>query len=124
MSRKVTRKLTGPVSVSQLNVYLTAHFIENDFPIKITIERWTNRRSLSQNALLHAWIADIAGEIGDDPRSVKDDLKFMFAPVVVGPLGKERPMNTSEMTVPQMTDFMTAIQVKGAEMGWPLREAA
>ena len=110
--------------MAQLNVYLTDHFLENDFAVKVTVERWTSKRSLSQNALLHAWFSDIAAEIGDSPNAVKDDLKAMFAPTVVGPLGKERPMNTSEMTVPEMTDFMTAISAHGAVMEWPLRAAA
>ena len=109
--------------MAQLNLYLTNHFLENDFAVKVTIERWTSKRSLSQNALLHAWFADIAAAIGDSAVAVKDDLKAMFAPEVVGPLGTVRPMNTSDMTVPQMSDFMIAIQAKGAEMDWPLREA-
>ena len=123
--RKVTRKLNNQESVRLLATYLYDHIDGGGpMPVKVTIERWTNKRSMGQNALFHVWCSDIASEIGDSPNAVKDDLKAMFAEAVIGPLGKARPMNTSEMNTVQMMDFMTAIQVKGAEMGWDLTNAA
>ena len=106
-----------------LATYLYDHFESNTFPIKITIERYVSKRSLSQNALVHVWFTDIATQIGDTPSGVKDDVKQLFAPQIEGPLGVMRPMNTSEMDTVQMVDFMTAIQAKGAEMGWELSNA-
>ena len=108
-----------------MTIWLYRHIDDGGvMPIKVTLERWTNKRSQSQNALFHVWCQDIASLIGDSPASVKDDLKQMFAPTVEGPLGQERPMNTSEMSTVQMMDFMTAIQVHGAIMEWGLSNAA
>ena len=110
-------------SIKLLATYLYDHFESNTFPIKITIERYVSKRSLSQNSLFHVWCTDVAILIGDTPASVKEDLKAMFAPAVIGPLGRARPMNTSEMSTVEMMDFMTAIQAKGAEMEWDLTNA-
>ena len=122
--RKVTRKITNREGVRLLSVYLQDHFERQGVSIRVSMERYVEKRTLSQNALVHVWCSDIASDIGDSPGSVKDDLKIMFAPAIEGPLGRIRPKNTSEMTVPEMADFMTAIQAKGAQMGWELTTAA
>ena len=85
--------------IARLVRFLTEHCLSGKlFDIKITLERWVNKRSKNQNALFHKWCGEIAAEIGDSPEAVKDDLKAMHAPQVEGPLGKLRPKGTSEMT--------------------------
>ena len=123
--RKVIRKLTNRESVRLLTIFLYRHIDDGGvMPVKVTLERWTNKRSMGQNALLHVWFADIAAHIGDDPKSVKSDLKHRLAPQVEGPTGVMRPMDTHEMTVPVMDDFMQNIKALGVDQGWELTNAA
>jgi len=81
----------------------------------VTIKPWQKKRSLPQNALFHKWTGIIAQEIGDDAKSVKEELKAMFAPRVehvsqITKLPTLRPKNTSDMTAAEMAAFMTAVQ--------------
>ena len=80
----------------------------------VTIEKRKDKRSLDQNALLHRWFDIIGNELGDDPRSVKQDFKQMFAPRVrrsshVTGGTKDDPMDTSDMDVTQFRDFMDRV---------------
>lgn len=84
-------------------------------PWVIKIERRKAARSLNQNALFHKWVGIIADDIGDDPDSVKETLKDMFAPryehenKITGEI-ELLPKGTSQMTVAEMSEFMTKIQ--------------
>ena len=88
------------------------------------MERYVAGRSNSQNAVMHMWFGEIAEQIGDDPRSVKADIKAKFLPMVEGLHGIMRTKDTHELTKPEMMDFMTEIQVLAAEYQWELTQPA
>ena len=118
--KKVTRRLRNSESVRLLGVYLNDHFNNAGFPIRVTLEKWTPVRSNNQNSLMHGWFAEIAEVIGDDPKSVKSDLKSMFLPEVEGLHGVIRTKDTHELSTPEMSDFLHQIQALSSEMGWEL----
>ena len=121
--KKVTRRLRNYQSVIKMNEYLYDHFLINDFALRVTIEKWSPKRSLGQNALMHVWFDEIGEQVGDTGASVKEDLKGLLAPKVEGPLGVMRAKGTSEMSTPEASDFMTQVQVMAAEYGWELTQA-
>ena len=122
--KKVVRRLINKESVRLMARYLDEHFETKKFPVRVTIERYTARRSLSQNAVMHMWFGEIAEQIGDDPASVKADIKAMFLPEIEGLHGIIRTKDTHELSTPEMMDFMTQIQVLGSEMKWELTQPA
>ncbi len=87
-------------------------------PWTVEIKRKTKQRSLNQNSLLHKWIGIIAEDTGDSQASMKADLKAVFAIILENKVTqvKFRPMDTSEMTTVQMTEFMDRIY------GWATSE--
>jgi hypothetical protein len=71
------------------------------------------KRTLPQNAILHAIINDVANETGNDPRKLKEDFKktLGLTEVIVGADGKEReiPKPTEDYTPEEMSAFLTRI---------------
>lgn len=120
--KKVLRKLNNKTSVRQLCGYLDKHFDEKKFPVRVTLERYVAKRTNNQNAVMHMWFGEIAEHIGDDPASVKSDIKAMFLPEIEGMHGVMRTKDTHELSNPEMSDFMTQIQVLAAEMNWDLTQ--
>ena len=108
--KKVVRRLRNLESCRLLNDYLVTHFETKKFPVRVTLERYEKKRSNPQNATIHMWFGEFAEQIGDSPADVKRDIKELLSPKVEGPLGVMRPKGTSEMTVPEMKDFMEAMQ--------------
>lgn len=86
---------------------------------EVTIGPHVKKRSLNQNSLLHKWFALIAEYTGDSEASVKSDLKAEFSPLVESKVtaGKFRPLDTSEMSIKQMAEFMDRIYKFAAELG-------
>lgn len=89
---------------------------------KVDLTKHSPKRTLSQNALLHVWIACIAQELGytsreDCKRDVKRQILGM-RPYENKITGKTyyTDYSTSEMTVEGLADFMNAIKV------WALSE--
>lgn len=88
------------------------------------------KRSLSQNAIFHMWIAIIADSIGEaDREALKRDIKLHL-------LGKRHTFNrltgeeqavdyhTSDLTKEEMSDFLSRLKAwADAEMGIYLPEA-
>lgn len=120
--KKITRKLRNVESVKLLAQYLIRHFEEKKWPVRVTIERYVAGRSHNQNATMHMWFAEIAEQIGSDPKSVKADIKAMFLPEVEGMHGITRTKDTHELSTPEMIDFMTEIQVLASEFQWDLTQ--
>ena len=90
---------------------------------QIEIKRYSRRRTLQQNALLHKHFQIIADEIGDDLESVKRDLKRMYAPLIervskiTGEIVME-PMDTHEMSTLELTEFMQRVMsFAGSQLG-------
>ena len=71
---------------------------------------------------MHGWFAEIAEVIGDDPKSVKSDLKSHFLPEVEGLQGVIRTKDTHELSKEEMTDFLYQIQAMASENGWELTQ--
>jgi hypothetical protein len=57
--------------------YLSTHKKETDF--SIVLKKWYKRRTLSQNNLLHAIIAEISIASGTPPELIKEGLKDQYA---------------------------------------------
>lgn len=83
---------------------------------RVSIARYQERRSTDQNSLLHRWIGIIAKHTGDDPESLKSDLKDELCPYIEGVVGRVSSVNgsvhykTSEMTVSQCSEFMELVE--------------
>ena len=122
--RKVTRIIRNHESVRLLAAYLDKHLDTKEFPVRVVLEKYEKARSLDQNGLFHGWCGEIAEQTGHSTQEVKDAFKQEFAPKVAGPTGMMIPLGTSKMTTVQMTDFLTQVQVKSAEMEWTLGYAA
>ena len=120
--KKVHRIVESHEDVRLLNNYLHKHIEEKAWPVRITLERHTKTRTSNQNSLMHLWFGEIAQQVGDDPRSVKADLKAMFLPSVEGTGGVMRPKDTHELSTPEAMDFMTQIQILAGRMGWHLTQ--
>lgn len=118
--RKVTRIVRNSESVRLLGVYLDNHLEAKGFPVRVTLERYEKARSLDQNGLFHGWCGEIAEQTGHSPDEIKEAFKQEFAPKIPGPTGTMIAIGTSKMTTVQMTDFLTQVQVKSAEMEWHL----
>ncbi len=74
----------------------------------VTVAQFRKKRTLSQNALMHKWFAEIADFTGDSESSVKADLKEEFSPKIESKVtaGKFRPMDTHEMSTTEISEFM------------------
>lgn len=86
----------------------------------VTIEKYKEPRTLSQNALMWMWLACIEQETGTPKEDVYNYYcrKFLSRVVVIN--GHEQMVNdtSSMLTTVQMSEFMTKIQADAAsEMG-------
>ena len=86
----------------------------------IRLEKVKKKRSLSQNALLWAWMTALSKEwaAATDQHYTKEQFKEMFARMflpVSTPTGDVVGGSTSTLTLEQMTEFLTKIQVYVAE---------
>lgn len=87
---------------------------------RVTVERYTEPRSLSQNALMWLWLKRIEDRTGTDKLDVYNYYcrKFLSRITIVG--GHEVTVNdtSSMLNTVQMSEFMTKIQADAAsEMG-------
>ena len=114
---KITRQIRDPAQIPHLAKFLTDHFVMKKFPLRITIERYTARRSLEQNAKWHAMVGDIAEHTGDSVASVKSDVKAYLCPEVESKVtGKMRPKDTHELSTPEFMDLIEATYALGAQL--------
>lgn len=118
---KRTFRVKDAGQVIELSRWLTNHFKEKNFPVRVTVERYVKRRSTNQNSLMHKWFEEIAEQVGDTPKSVKADLKAKFLPEVFNKdLEVSRIKGTHELNVQEMSDFLQQIEMLAANMPWIL----
>ena len=87
---------------------------------KLTIERYTEPRTLSQNALMWLWFTCIEKETGTDKQEVHDYYCDLFLSRQILFNGKETVVSgsTSKLNTLQMSDFMNKVQADAAsELG-------
>ena len=87
---------------------------------KVIIERYTEPRTLSQNALMWLWFTCIEQDTGTDKQEVHDYYCDLFLSRLILFNGKEKTVSgsTSKLNTVQMTDFMNKVQADAAsELG-------
>ena len=102
---------------------------KHDQRVWITIETYYKTRTLSQNALLHAYLQEICDETGNDLEDIKETLKkkFLTVPVldkdgniqcnpVTGEV-LEYVKDTSKLTTVEMAEFCDKIQIWAQDWG-------
>jgi len=97
----------------------------NGTPAQVTIGPKRARRSLEQNALLHALIGQLATWLGYGPGELKDVLKELYGPKRLAHLGDRKamvPLSTAYYTKQQMSDMIEHIYRLAAEYGCTLEE--
>ncbi len=78
----------------------------------VTLEQEKNKRTLSQNALMHKWFEIIAKDVGETQAEIKEIYRHKFLLPVVVELGGETyevRKSTTKLTKEEMGIFMTAI---------------
>jgi hypothetical protein len=91
---------------------------------RVTVAEYKANRSLEQNALFHALIADIATFSGDTPQRTKEAIKAQLGLQVVSKItGLAFPKPTHEYTVDEMADLCTRVIAFCAEFQIPTRGA-
>lgn len=110
-------RLRDAAQVIGLAQWLTKHFKEKKFPVRVTIERFRPLRNLDQNAKWHAMVSEIAEQTGNDVKSTKADIKQLFCPQVEGLRGVMRPQSTSKLSTVQFADLIEQTFALGVEYG-------
>ena len=89
-------------------------------PWSVTIEKYVERRSLSQNNLYWQWVGILARETGNDPDSVHEALKARFLiPKEITFMGeKTLYRSSSKLDTREMSEYMDRVYALAtAEMG-------
>lgn len=83
---------------------------------KVTIERYTEPRSLSQNALMWLWFTCIEQETGTNKQDIHDYYCNMYLRRTAYFKGKEKVIagSTSKLNTLQMTDFLNKVKADAA----------
>lgn len=92
----------------------------NGQAFEVRVGKHQQRRSLSQNALMHMWFGEVATETGQSPEEVKAALKQMFLPMVTIKLKGVpilTPQSTSALSKEQGTEFLERINAWASEWG-------
>lgn len=87
---------------------------------KVKIERFTEQRTISQNALMWLWFTCIEVETGTDKQDVHDYYCNLFLRRKTWINGSEKVIagSTSKLNTIQMTDFMNKVKADAAiELG-------
>ena len=84
----------------------------------VCVSRKTKKRTIPQNSLLHAWLACIADETGNDAEDLKEYFGNRYLPkreVVIFGEVVERLVSTTTLDTKQFSDFTDRIQRDAAE---------
>ena len=83
---------------------------------RLTIERYTEPRTVSQNALMWMWFTCIEQETGTDKQDVHDYYCDLFLRRTAVVHGKETVVSgsTSRLNTLQMTDFLNKVKADAA----------
>lgn len=83
-------------------------------------EKWRTRRSPEQNSYMHVCMKVIADFMGENPKEVKRIMKGLFAPRIERKFGNRTilvPKPTSQMTKPELAQFLLEVGAEVATMG-------
>ena len=81
-------------------------------PWSVTVKRYMQGRTLSQNSLFHKWCQEIADFNGDSFPDMKDHLKRMICPITSRTTLDSATVphrRTSELSIEQMSLFMDKV---------------
>ena len=99
-------------------VLLTIGALDLAKPWKVTIERESKRRTLSQNALMWKWIDEVAGHVheytGHDKDEIHEFFKLRFLDtrrIEMGDAVEYIPGSTKNRTKAEMSEYMERIYV-------------
>ena len=114
----ILTKIDGEVNISKSFEFMCSHLRNGKYRVKI--ERYTEPRTLNQNALMWLWFTCIEQETGTDKQDVHDYYCNRYLRRTAFIKGKETVIagSTSKLNTVQMTDFMNKIQDDAAaELG-------
>lgn len=114
----ILTKIDGEVNISKSFEFMCSQLKNGRYRLKI--ERYTEPRTLNQNALMWLWFTCIEQETGTDKQDVHDYYCNLYLRRTAYIKGKETVIagSTSKLNTVQMTDFMNKIQADAAaELG-------
>ena len=114
----ILQKVNGEVYMDKSFDYMTSQLRNGRYRVKI--ERYTEPRTLSQNALMWMWFTCIERETGTDKQDVHDYYCNRFLRRLTFMRGREMTIagSTSKLNTLQMTDFLNKVQADAAtELG-------
>ena len=79
---------------------------------QVTVQAYTKKRSLSQNALLHNWLGIIAEETGNRTDEVKEAYRGMFLPQVPVEFGDREILigtSTTRLSTEEFSAFLDCV---------------
>ena len=117
----ILEKVKGEVHMSKSFDFMCSQLRNGRYRVKI--ERFTEPRTLSQNALMWLWFTCIEQETGTDKQDVHDYYCNLFLRRASYIKGKETVIagSTSKLNTVQMTDFLNKVQADAAaELGMTL----
>lgn len=110
----ILTKIDGEVNISKSFEFMCSQLKNGRYRLKI--ERYTEPRTLNQNALMWLWFTCIEQETGTDKQDVHDYYCNLYLRRTAYIKGKETVIagSTSKLNTVQMTDFMNKIQADAA----------
>ena len=114
----ILEKVNGEVHISKSFDFMCSQLRNGRYRVKI--ERFTEPRTLSQNALMWLWFTCIEQETGTAKQDVHDYYCNRFLRRTSYFRGKEMVIagSTSKLNTVQMTDFLNKVQADAAaELG-------
>lgn len=114
----ILTKIDGEVNIDKPFMFMCSQLRNGRYRVKI--ERYTEPRTLPQNALMWLWFTCIERETGTDKQDVHDYycMKFLRRTTTIS--GKDVMIagSTSKLNTMSMTDFMNKVKADAAtEMG-------
>ena len=114
----ILTKIDGEVNISKSFEFMCSQLRNGKYRVKI--ERYTEPRTLNQNALMWLWFTCIEQETGTDKQDVHDYYCNRYLRRTAFIKGKETVIagSTSKLNTVQMTDFLNKVQADAAaELG-------
>ena len=94
--------------------------IQNGRPFEILVKPFKRRRTLDQNAKMHAMIREVAQHVGYSDGELKDYIKSEYGPKRKVRIGKREvviPKSTRDYNVMECADIIEVLYMLGAECG-------
>ncbi|MEG0889737.1 MAG: hypothetical protein RSH25_14835 [Bacteroides sp.] len=114
MPEAILTKKDGVVALSKPFDFMCSQLRNGRYRLKI--ERYTEPRTLSQNALMWLWFACIEQETGTDKQDIHDHYcsRFLRRTAVINGVEEVVSGSTSKLNTLQMTDFLKKVQADAA----------